>query len=219
MNEEDRRRHDKSWNDPPLFTYDQLNEASTGTNKVPLHKRYNHPPVAPEMSPGMGRQTMYGQSPTGPGYPNQQGYGASPAGNQWQQQPQAWQSPVNTGWSQNAPYPSQGQSNLQPGMSPGYGAPQAGQQQSVPPFPLGPTAVPSSPVYPRNAAPVTSVTGSLPGSIPAPGFAPNIIPPSSYAGHGMMNHHPQQPALPPQVGHQQVYSGQQHQGYYNYQQQ
>src|SRR5256885_1452439 len=42
FNEEERRRHDKSWNDPPIFSYDQLNNATTsGHTRVPLHKRYH----------------------------------------------------------------------------------------------------------------------------------------------------------------------------------
>lgn len=219
MNEEDRRRHDKSWNDPPLFTYDQLNQASTGAPKVPLHKRYHVAPVAPEMSPGMGRPGMYGQPPA-PGYPvqPQSGYPGHQSGGQWQQQ-QHWQpaSTPNAGWTPGAP----SQNNQQPNMGGGYGPQSVGQQQpfqSAPPFPLGPAVTPSSPSYLRpSAAPVTSVTGSLPGSIPAPGFAPNIIPPASYAGQGAMNHHPQQqPALPPPVGQQHVYPGHQQQTQQNY---
>ena len=48
VNEEE-RRHDRSWNDPPMFTDDQLNKAA----KVPIHKKYARV-VAPEINPGPG---------------------------------------------------------------------------------------------------------------------------------------------------------------------
>ena len=48
MDDQERRRHEKSWNDPPLFSYDQLNKS---TPQVPLHKRYSRP-MAPEFMQG-----------------------------------------------------------------------------------------------------------------------------------------------------------------------
>lgn len=44
MNDEDRRRHDKSWNDPPLYTMQQMHQASTHRPK-----RYAAP-IAPEVA-------------------------------------------------------------------------------------------------------------------------------------------------------------------------
>jgi hypothetical protein len=46
MNNEEleERRKAKGWNDPPLFTYDQMNKASANLNhSIPIHKRYKYP--------------------------------------------------------------------------------------------------------------------------------------------------------------------------------
>ena len=63
--EEDRRRHDKAWNDPPMFSYDQLNQQPP--HNVPLNRRYKYPPADPNQ--------MYGYQEQG-----------SAAGFQYQQQ-------------------------------------------------------------------------------------------------------------------------------------
>ena len=234
MNEEDRRRHDKSWNDPPLFTYDQLNQAVP--SKVPLHKRYSSPPVAPEMNPGM-RQGMYGQQQPVGQFGQPVYGGGQPGGQQWQQpqqQNQAWQPAptpsVGGGWNpppvaSTAPYPPAANQNQPPQpFAPPQGLPM-GQQSYQTTFPLGPSP-PVTSSFPPSSAPVTSVTGSIPGSIPAPGFAPNIIgamnpgPGGLYPTSGQVA---QQPPLPQQVYHpgqqqqQNLQSQQQH--YYQQQQQ
>lgn len=43
----DERRHDKAWNDPPMFATD---EVARSTNRLPLHKRYPAP-AAPVANP------------------------------------------------------------------------------------------------------------------------------------------------------------------------
>lgn len=40
MNEDERRRYDRAWNDPPMYTMDQLNKQPTSA--VPLNKRYKY---------------------------------------------------------------------------------------------------------------------------------------------------------------------------------
>ena len=52
--EQEERRKAKGWNDPPLFTYDQLNKASLISSNpnqpVPIHKRYKYPHVPSDVN-------------------------------------------------------------------------------------------------------------------------------------------------------------------------
>ena len=112
MNEEERRRHDKSWNDPPLFSIEQMNEANRPKSK-PLAKRYSAP-LAPEVA---GRRPSFGQSQ----------YAQSSFPSQ----------PSPTGWPQTSGYPSQasafGYGSVPPAPAP---LPSYGQAPAqVPAFP------------------------------------------------------------------------------------
>jgi hypothetical protein len=127
MNEEDRRRHDKAWNDPPLFSYDQLNKQPS--QGVPINRRYKHPAPEPNQ--------MYGYQPGQPNAtaPNMMYGGAAAAqhsapmyGGMYQNNPnvpvqqmppQHQQQPPNSNMSSYAPSYAQGQPNGAP-FHPGY---------------------------------------------------------------------------------------------------
>lgn len=87
MNDDERRRYDRAWNDPPMFTMDQMNKQPTSA--VPLNKRYKYPVADQQMlnnqmypQAGNYMQNAYGQSAYG-AVPNQ-------LSNQYsQQQPQS----------------------------------------------------------------------------------------------------------------------------------
>lgn len=42
-NDDERRRNERAWNDPPMFSYDQLNKQPSSA--IPLNKRYKYPVV------------------------------------------------------------------------------------------------------------------------------------------------------------------------------
>ncbi|KAJ6225817.1 hypothetical protein RDWZM_004362 [Blomia tropicalis] len=94
------RRHEKSWNDPPMFSIDQLNNASS---TVPLSKRYRYPQQQVQ-----NQQMNYGQQQQagGYGFPGQQPQQSNPSF-----QPNSTQQPFNSG-TYNNPYPMDPQ-NLQ----------------------------------------------------------------------------------------------------------
>lgn len=79
------KRHEKSWNDPPMFSAEQMNKA---TGSVPLSKRYRYP-QAPAQAPNQ----MYQQQPnvgmnSGYGYQQPQGNTLQQSYGQPQQQQQ-----------------------------------------------------------------------------------------------------------------------------------
>lgn len=101
------RRHEKSWNDPPMFSMEQLNNAS---NTVPLSKRYRYPQT---QAPAQGQMYQQQQQPNYGGA-SAYGYPGQPAATQ-----------------QNNVPPSYGQQPQQyPAYSP-YGGPNAGAQAAT----------------------------------------------------------------------------------------
>lgn len=184
LNEEE-RRHDRSWNDPPLFTDDQLTKANP---KVPIHKKYGRV-VAPEIAHGgggFGQQPNY-NNPIGgqqPGFvqPNQWNQQQQPVGGF--QPPQAgFNSGVVGGGFQN-PVVSSSNYSRQPNYPGGF---------PTPPTPTSPTGTmwPQSSFnqmgfnYP-SGGPANSFVSQPPAPVPAFPVAPAAPsippPPSSSAG-------------------------------------
>lgn len=123
MDDDERRRHEKSWNDPPFFSWDQLNKSSSQASKVPLHKRYSRP-MAPEVNPATVRQ------PVQTGYPGMQGqmnaYHNAPSAAPATSQPTNYYQNVQAaGW---------------PGGQTAYPQPSPYQQQPVQAYPGAPGA-------------------------------------------------------------------------------
>lgn len=177
MNEEDRRRHDKSWNDPPLFTSEQMRLASIPKSGIRA-KRYANP-VAPEVAgrrasfPGQ-QQMMQQQQPS---YPQP---GIMPPAHQ--QHAMHQQGP---GWGQQQPPPQSAALYQRQPDSYSYGQP---QQQPVTPPPVpyqqqssyAPPAQSPIPPVPSHPIPHSQHQGFQP---PSPGYM-NQAPAGNNWGQG-----------------------------------
>lgn len=171
MNDDERRRHERSWNDPPLFSYDQLNKP---TSQASLHKRYSRP-MAPEFNPvrqgapsgypGMAGQPMTAMNYPGPqmtssqGYPGQQmspGYNAGPSyphpQQQQQQQHQQHQQQQQQHMASGYGYPGQQ-------MAPNYNYPVQSMASGYPSMPQ--TAVPNYPGMQGQGMPAQAIASSM----------------------------------------------------------
>lgn len=136
MDYNDQRRQDKSWNDPPMFSVEQINQAA---NTAPTSKRYRYPqPVQPAVN-----------QPTYPNYPqgavNSYGnYNNNASMAPAYQQPQQYPSYGNTS---NA----YGSSIQQPAMPQNYNYPSQPMNQYNPlTYTSQPVGVQSNQVIPSN---------------------------------------------------------------------
>ncbi|KAI1283772.1 hypothetical protein HDE_12545 [Halotydeus destructor] len=165
MDDSERRRHDKSWNDPPLFTYDQLNK---GGAKPLAAKRRNYPmenqssqPVNAGFAVNNGQQWSGMQQGPGAPYGQAPGPGMVPQGQSgaYGQMPRMTpQAPMPPG---QPSYP--GAPNNMPGQ---------GFQPQYPQYPNAPLAPAPQPAgFPANPVGRPVNSGGQPGY--QGGFPPN----------------------------------------------
>ncbi|XP_017492772.1 PREDICTED: ribonucleoprotein RB97D-like [Rhagoletis zephyria] len=159
------RRHEKSWNDPPMFSVEQLNKAS---GSVPLNKRYRYP-QAPVQAPNQ----MYQQQQQQPNMGMTGGYGyQQPANNPQLSYGQPQQQQYPGAFSPYGPDPNANAVRAVPNAS-GYQAP--------------PPPLPNVSQHQAQQYPQPQYAPSQP-----PAIAPNAYPAGAYGGGNLPSNQPSQ---------------------------